>query len=137
VTIDTTTGTDQPQDAAPSDLELLVNETVAEGRTLDGLPDGAVLVSLYEKDGTTLVHEFAVLHPDDWPASANEDPDQRRIYTWALKVLATDDDKAMWRAIDPTNRQANQFINSWIRAAGVDPKDAAAANGSSGSTPRR
>jgi hypothetical protein len=122
---------------APTDLDLLVAETAAEGQARTDLPEGAIVIPLYAKDGVTLVHEFAVLHPDDWPSSANEDPDQRRVYSWALKVLATDGDKAMWRALDPTNRQASEFINTWIRAAGQDPKGEAAPNGSSNGGPQR
>jgi len=128
---DTDTAEQNPQ----GDLDLLVNEVAAEGQARPDLPDGAVLVPLYAKDGTTLVHEFAVLHPDDWPSSANEDPDQRRVYSWALKVLATEDDRDMWKALDPTNRQASAFINAWIRIAGQDPKDEDGPNGSSNSTP--
>ncbi len=119
----------------PATLDLLVAEVAAEGQARPDLPDGAVLVPLYDKAGETLVHEFAILHPDDWPSSANEDPNSQRIYSWALKVLATDDDIAMWKALDPTNRQANAFINAWIRLAGQDPKGAAGPNGSSNGTP--
>jgi hypothetical protein len=121
----------------PTDLELLVAETAAEGQAREDLPEGAIVVPLYAKDGTTVVHEFGVLHPDDWPSSANEDPDQRRVYSWALKVLATEDDKNMWKALDPTNRQASAFINSWIRAAGQDPKGEAGPSGSSNGGPQK
>lgn len=121
-------------DPNPTDLELLVNETVAEGQTRNDLPEGAALVPLYAKDGTTLIHEFAVLHPDDWPSSANEDPDMQRYYSWALKVLATDTDRDMWRAIDPTNRQSRAFVIAWMRAVGQDPKGEPAQSGSSNGT---
>src|SRR5688572_35273 len=119
------------EEAAPTDLELIVAETVAEGQARPDLPEGAVLVPLYAMDGTTLVHTFAVLDPEDWPSSANEDPDMQRYYSWALKVLATDDDRDMWRAIDPRNRQSRRFVQEWMRAVGHDPKGAAASNGSS------
>lgn len=121
----------------PADLELLVAETAAEGQTRTDLPDGAIVVPLYAKDGVTVVHEFGVLHPDDWPSSANEDPESGYFYSWAMKVLATDEDKAMWRALDPTNRQANRFVREWQRVAGQDPKDAAERSGSSNGTPQR
>ncbi len=114
----------------PSDLDRIVNEVAAEKPTRTDLPDGAVVVPLHTADGNTVVHEFAVLHPDDWPSSANEDPDMQRYYSWALKVLVTDDDKDMWRAIDPTNRQSRRFVAEWMRTVGQDPKGAAAAAGS-------
>ncbi len=125
------------EDTAPTDLELIVAETVAEGQARPDLPEGAIVVPLYAKDGVTLVHEFAVIHPDDWPSSANEDPDMQRYFSWALKVLATDDDKDMWRALDPTNRQSRAFVRGWMRAVGRDPKDTPASNGSSNGTPPR
>ncbi len=137
MTIDTVNSISTDDQSGPDDLELLVNETVAEGQTHPDLPDGATLVPLYAKDGATLVHTFAVLHGDDWPASANEDPETARYYSWALKVLATDDDKAMWRVLDPTNRQASRFVKDWMRLVGQDPKGEAGPGGSSNGTPRR
>ncbi len=137
MTIDTVNSTTTNEEPGPDALELLVNETVAEGQTHPDLPDGAVRVPLYANDGTTLVHEFVVLHSDDWPASANEDPDHMRYYSWAVKVLATDDDKDMWRALDPTNRQAQRFVREWMRAIGQDPKGAAEQRGSSNGMQRR
>jgi hypothetical protein len=125
--------------ADPSDLDLLVAETAAEngGQTRPDLPDGAVVVPLHDRDGTTVVHEFVILHPDDWPSSANEDPDAQRFYSWALKVLASDDDKNMWRALDPTNRQSRAFVVAWMRAVGRDPKGDTAPNGSSNGGPQK
>ncbi len=122
---------------APTDLDVLIAETAAEGQTRTDLPDGAVLVSLYDPKGDTVVHEFAILHPDDWPSSANEDPETGRFFSWAVKVLATDEDKDMWRALDPTNRQASRFIREWQRVVGQDPKGAAAPSGSSNGTAQR
>src|SRR5688572_31429231 len=48
------------------------------------LPEGAVVVPLYTKDGN-VVAEFAVLHPDDWPSSANEDVNRSEEHTSELQ----------------------------------------------------
>lgn len=95
-----------------SDLELIQAEVATETVKHDNLPEGAVLVPL----GDTVV---AVLHPDDWPSSANEDVNAERFLTWALKVLATDEDKALWLAMDPINRQVGQFLLDWQKAIGA------------------
>lgn len=108
----------------PADLDLLKAEVAAESKPRDDLPEGAVLVPLHNRAGE-VVATFAVLHPDDWPCSAAEDVNNTvmpRIFTWALKVLATEDDRNLWRAIDPSNRAASQFIEDWQRASGNDPK---------------
>lgn len=103
------------------DLGLLQAEVASEGKPRPDLPEGAVRVPLYARDGV-LVHEFAVLHPDDWPSSANEDVNSQRYFTWARKVMATDEDRLLWEATDPRNREVVGFINAWQAASGNDPK---------------
>jgi len=106
--------------APAGDLELLKNEVAAETQARPDLPEGAVVVPLYTKDGN-VVAEFAVLHPDDWPSSANEDVNSQRYYSWALKVMATDTDADLWRTLDPPNRAVIRFINDWQTASGNAP----------------
>lgn len=112
-----------PGNGTPSaaDLDLLKAEVATEGKPRDDLPEGAVLVPLHDRSGE-VVATFAVLHPDDWPSSANEDVNSQRYFTWALKVIADDDGRDLWRAIDPRNREVVEFINSWNRVSGNDPK---------------
>lgn len=98
------------------DLDLLRNEVATETVTPD-LPEGAVRVPLHDRAGN-VVAEFVVLHPDDWPSSANEDVNTQRYFSWALKVLATEEEKRLWRALDPKNREAVEFINRWQVTSG-------------------
>lgn len=106
--------------APPSDLDLLRAEVANEAKPRDDLPEGAVSVPLHNRAGE-VVAVFGVLHPDDWPSSANEDPQGQRLYTWALKVLATEEDRALWRALDPPNREVARFIDDWSAASGNKP----------------
>lgn len=120
MTVETTTTAPANGTPTASDLELLRAEVATEGKPRDDLPEGAVLVPLHNRAGE-VVATFAVLHPDDWPSSANEDVNSQRYFTWGTKVLATPDDVDLWRAIDPKNREVVEFINSWNRASGNDP----------------
>lgn len=116
----------QPEQPQVSDHQLLLNEVANEQPTTDrpdDVPQDALKVPLHNRDGE-IVAEFWVLHPDDWPSSANEDPDYKRYFSWALKVLATEEQKDLWRALDPTNREAGQFVSDWVIATGADPKGA-------------
>lgn len=126
----------QPDAPGQKELDLLVAETAAEARTHPDLPEGAVIVPLYGRDEEVLA-ELAVLHPDDWPSSANEDVNGQRYYSWGSKVMATDDDSTLWRALDPTNRQAIRFINDWTRLSGNDQGKGGGQKPSSNGMPRR
>lgn len=119
MTVETTAGSVTPPPV--SDLDLLQAEVAAEGKPRDDLPVGAVLVPLHDRSGK-VVATFAVLHPDDWPSSANEDVNSQRYFSWATKVMATPDAADLWRALDPRNREVVQFINTWQAASGNDPK---------------
>lgn len=83
-------------------------EPVAEPETL---PEGAVRVPL--GDGSVVV-----LNREDWPSSANEDFYAGRYRTWAMKVLADEGSKDFWEAMDPTNRQVNDFCGHMSAAFG-------------------
>lgn len=103
------------------DLELLKAEVATEIQARDDLPEGAVTVPLHDRAGE-VVAEFVVLHPDDWPSSANEDVNSQRYFSWALKVMATSADVERWRTIDPRNREVVGFINEWqARSGNLDP----------------
>lgn len=107
-----------PRQPQVSDHQLLINEVATQGSAEPGMPEGAVTVPLHNKAGET-VAEFVVLHPDDWPSSANAEVTNPMTWTsWATKVLATDEQKDLWRAIDPTNWQVGRFIDSWNSASG-------------------
>ncbi len=111
----------QPEQA--SDHQLLLNEVAAEQPTKPGLlPEGAVEVDLRDRTGKTVVGTFVVLGGDDWPTRVTSwmrDPE--KWYEWAMAVLATDDDRDLWAAIDPTNRQTSAFINAYLVATGALP----------------
>lgn len=106
-----------------SDHTLLVNEVAAaDAPTEPDLPEGAVRIDLRDPKGETVVGTFVVLGGDDWPTRVTSwmrDPE--RWYEWAMAVLATDDDKDLWRTLDPTNRQTSRFINDFLTATGALP----------------
>ncbi len=110
-----------PQETA-SDHQLLVNEVAQEQPTEPDLPEGAVRVDLRDPKGETVVGTFVVLGGDDWPTRVTSwmrDPE--KWYEWAMAVLATDDDRDLWRALDPTNRQTARFIDALLIATGSIP----------------
>jgi hypothetical protein len=105
----------EPAAVEPAAVEL---RAVPEPAPRD-LPDGAVEVPFLDK-GTVVV-----LDPEDWPSSANEALLNRMFNTWATKVLATEDDVALWLNTDPTRRQVDQFFAEYNRITGLvtaDPK---------------
>ncbi len=100
-------------------LLRLVNEVAAEQSGDPDPPDGAVRVDLLDAKAETTVGTFVVLGGDDWPTRVTSwmrDPE--KWYDWAMAVLATDDDRDLWRAVDPTNRQTGRFINDFLIATG-------------------
>lgn len=112
MTVDTNPQHTDPADQ-PNDLDALRAEVAAETDPDGNLPDGAVLVPLRDT-------QVAVLNPLDWPASANEDVNNERFYSWAMKALARDEDKQTWEQIDPTNREVVQFLlEDWPKVSGV------------------
>lgn len=116
-----------PAPAAPgqptaSNHQLLVNEVAMEQPGDPDLPEGAVRIDLRDPKGEAAVGTFVVLGGDDWPSRVTpymRDPE--RWHEWAMAVLATDDDKDLWRALDPTNRQTSRFINDFLSATGALP----------------
>ncbi len=91
--------------APPADLTPVpvAEPPITEPRA-ELLPDGSVRVPL--GDGYIVVPDH-----DNWPSSANEDVTRGFYRTWASKVLS-DDDYAYWVALDPTNRQVNEFFGA-------------------------
>ncbi len=84
-----------------------------------GIPPNAVKVMLRD-------HEFVVLHPIDWPGSANEFYIQNRFYAWAMKALAFDADKRVWDAMDPSTREGLEFGAAVMAATGATPGESIA-----------
>jgi hypothetical protein len=93
----------------PGDLDALRNEVRAEP---DGERDGTLAVPL----GDTIVRVKDFM---DWPSSANEDIAFGRITRWAAKVLDGRDYERIWAPMDPTNRQAIEFMVSWEKLSGL------------------
>lgn len=118
----------------PTDHDLLLNELAAEGRAEPDLPEGAVIVPLHDRDDN-VVARFVVLHPDDWPSSAIEDANTQRFYSWGLKVLASEEGRLLWQAIDPKMREAIRFMNDWQVSSGNRPGKEQPLNGSSPTMP--
>ncbi len=126
------------QAAAPvDDHTLLVNEVAATEQSANpDLPEGACVVPLHNRTGDVIA-ELIVLHPDDWPSSINDAVnDPRRWTEWALTVLATDEARDLWRAVNPKNRETARFINDWNVASGNVPGKDDTSNASSPNTQR-
>jgi hypothetical protein len=89
----------RPATVRRSGLDALRAEVAAE------LPDGGPRLHPVPFAGiTVLVKDFW-----DWPAAANELLARGLIVQWASQVMPADE-FAAWAKINPTNRQAAEFI---------------------------
>lgn len=92
-----------------NDLDAIRDEVATEP---DGNRDTVFVVPL----GNTTVRVKDFL---DWPSSANDDLAFGRMTRWALKVLDGDDFEKVWAPMDPTNRQAIEFMRELEKIAGI------------------
>ena len=95
--------------AADADLQALRDEVAAEPEADD---DGFFAIPL--GDRIVRVKNFL-----DWPSSANDDLAFGRMTRWALKVLDRDDFEKIWAPMDPTNRQAIEFMQQLEKITGI------------------
>lgn len=93
---------------ATSDLDALRTEVANEASGTVGV------LTVPLADTTVRVKDFL-----DWPSSANEDLAYGRLTSWASKVVIPEDFTKIWAPMDPTNRQAIEFMAEWEKISGI------------------
>ncbi len=89
----------------------------AEARKAGPTPDCDVV----DLDG----HPLSVLPTADWRSSAIRALADNNFDVWAQGCL-TSESYAVWRVIDPTLRQCEEFFAAWKNRTGQDPGESSA-----------
>lgn len=103
----TTPPVDLAGKAPANDLQALRDEVATEPDASDGL------FAVPLGDTTVRVKDFL-----DWPSSANDDLAFGRMGRWASKILHAEDFE-VWARMDPTNRQAIEFMREMEKITGI------------------
>jgi hypothetical protein len=78
-----------------------------------------------------------VLPPTKWRTSANDALLSGNVEGWARGCLYGDDYEDVWRQVDPTLEDADEFFAAWAEKSGQSAGKSSPSRGSSRSTRRR